>query len=489
MDNFTVTIVSFPVAAGADFSISNPTAVLLLEPLVGYAINASNFTATSPLPNYVSGVVFTQSGANIECTITYLSPSIMPTANVFVDVCATGYAEEAGVTVSGTFNQCGVTNTSLPTPGQGAVAYSGSGNFGESLMVYTQTVTSTSGFYFETMPILAVTTGNINDYAISSTKTYNPAGQLTQVVFKVTYTFTDVSASGDSLCLTANASEIYNPTVEITSYTYPYSTFDQGGQTTSFTVFGITGADYALNVTTSGGTSIYSTSGIISSTGSATLSITIPSVSAEECYTFTLTGDLAASFDTSAGQPSFFTMCQFVETTLDFNFVTTLSNITVVSNTSRSFIPFSIQPTVPYSYTVVASSSEPIILISTPPVTAWTNQGGGYTPSDPTYNQVVNPSSTYVIDNVSVPRTLTANLLVTVNQAGSIDMTSILDLDTYVEALTPIQLYYGTVAEAACCVGIIGNYILKGGSTFLTATSILNSDGTAIIDGYYAEVT
>ena len=102
IDNFTVTVISFPEFVGADWTLDNPQAVLQLTPNAGYQILAQNFSATNPLPTYVSSVSFLQDGTNILCTITYTQPSIMPAQDVFIDVCFEGLASPIDtITVNG----------------------------------------------------------------------------------------------------------------------------------------------------------------------------------------------------------------------------------------------------------------------------------------------------------------------------------------------------------------------------------------------------
>ena len=70
INNFSVTIVSFPEVVGVDWTQDNPSVVLLITPDPGYTVTAGNFSATAPLPSYVSSVTFSQDGANINCVVT-----------------------------------------------------------------------------------------------------------------------------------------------------------------------------------------------------------------------------------------------------------------------------------------------------------------------------------------------------------------------------------------------------------------------------------
>ena len=185
INNFSVTIVSFPETTGVDWTQDNPSVVLLITPDPGYTVTAANFSATAPLPSYVSSVTFSQDGANINCVVNYISPSVMPANDVLIDICAAGYAEQTPVTLAGTIKACGTSNISFPKPNQLPSNYSGSGEFNTTATVLTQSVIASTGYYFAVEPILALSIGNINNYTITNSKTYNSDNQLISIVFTV----------------------------------------------------------------------------------------------------------------------------------------------------------------------------------------------------------------------------------------------------------------------------------------------------------------
>ena len=483
ISNFTVTIVSFPAVTGEDFTQDNPSVVLFLTPDAGYTINANNFSAASPLPSYVSSVVFSQNGANINCVVNYISPSLMPASDVLIDICASGYAEQTPVTVSGTVKDCGISNVVQPPSGVIPYTYNGSGEFETTATVVTQTVVASTGYYFDVTPVLALSIGNISNYTITNVKTYNSSSQLIQIVFTVTYTFPVENISGNELCLTANAIPTYVPSVRIQSYNFTTSSVAVSGAIRNFTIKGITGANWALTcVANVGGANIVNTSGVIDSTGTAAVNVIFPLTTVDQSYTFTLTGDLAASFDTATGQPSVITVYQYVDTSLSFGFTSSNADITVGAPVSRSFIPYGPTP-LTYTYDVTATSVSDIILLSPLPLAGWTNQNL----LSPSYAQNV-VSNVVTIDNTQATKTITAQLGVAIDFAGTSDLLSILDLDNYVQgALVPLSLTFGATATAACCAGISGSYFVGSGQTFLTATSILDASGNAAADGFYKQ--
>ena len=482
MANFTVNIVSFPAFEGVDFTIQNPTATLSLVPDQGYTLTASNFTADNPLPSYVDSVVFAQDGLNVSCVITYNSPSIMPAEDLFISVCSTGFAEESLISVSGSVINCGISNVSQPGIGVLPLNYNSSGTFGSSSTAFTQTVAAEAGYYFASVPVLSLSIGNPSNYTITDVKTYNASNQLIQVVFTVTYTFPKANVTGNVFCLKANAFQIYVPDIKITSYSFITSPVDGGTTTISVKIYGIAGANWALTASyTPGGVSIVNTSGVIDATGSTVVTVIFPATTENRVYTFTLTGDLASSFDTLSGQPSVFTVNQYIESTLSFVFSSSNTDVTVGAADVETYLPYSNNQT--RQYTVTATSVSDFVFDLTPPLSGWSNQNLASTGDD--YVQAVDYQK-LVIDNVAIPSTLTANLSVTVGFAGALDMVSVLNLDNYLQGpLTPIVLTYSLTD--ACCDGVQNTYFIANGETFLTATSILDASGNPAADGFYRQ--
>jgi|TARA_B110000240_G_scaffold142461_1_gene157589 hypothetical protein len=482
-DNFTVNVVSFNETEGVDWTQSRPSVTLTITPNAGYAIDVANFSPINPLPTYVNSVTFSQSGANIECTILYITPSIMPSADVLVALCISGVANPIAISVTGSVIDCGISNVLQPAAGDLPLAYNGSGVTGSNSTVITQTVAADTGYYFESAPVLSLSIGNLSNYTITNVKTYNASNQLIQVVFTVTYTFPAISVAGDKFCLTANAFEIYSPSAKILSYSFNTGSVSSAVTTTRlFTINGIEGANWALNASyTPGNVTIVNTSGTIDSTGLAVIAIIFPTSTANRLYTFTLTGDLAPSFDTTGGQLSVFTIYQYINTSLSFGFTSSNTDITVGAADSRSFIPYG--STLPiYVYNVTATSVSNITLASLP-LAAWTNQSL----LAPFYDQSV-LSSAVTIDNTQSVKTIAAQIEVGVNFLGTSDLLSTLNLDNYITGtLVPISLYFGATAQDACCTGILGNYFVASGETFSSAVAVLLADGTPAPDGFYKQ--
>ena len=277
--NFTFEVVSFYETAGNDWSINNPTTELLLTPLPGYTLDAADFSPTLPYPQYVNSVLFLNNAGSgtVTCVITYDSPSVMPSSNVFIEICGSGFARPSLLSVSGQIDQCNVSNVKIPLPGAPSVSYSATGDYGTTTTFSTYTVTANTTYYFPTMPTLTVVDGVASDYTITGVPSYDANGEIEQVVFTIAYTFPGNSVSGDNICLTANAVVTYNPPVKITSYSFPVgNTVPTGGETRNFTVNGVEGANWALNITSSGLFSPVNASGTLDSTGTFVVPVVFP---------------------------------------------------------------------------------------------------------------------------------------------------------------------------------------------------------------------
>ena len=431
-ENFTVNVVSFTETAGDDWTQNNPSVSLTITPNTGYSIDVINFSAITPLPSYVNTVVFNQNGANIDCVITYTTPSIMPSADVLVSLCIQGYASETPIIVVGTAISGGLTNVSTPAPGDLPLSFSSSGNWDTSATVFTQAVIASPGYFFPTAPNLSINQGKRKDYTITSIESLDSEGRLVQVTFSVSYKFPVDNTSGDEIILTANAIEYYDPDVEITSYQFNNTNVvNAGGETRTFTIYGIEGANWDLQcVYTPGNINIVNTSGTIDATGQAVVDVVFPAtVSVNRTFTFTLTGDLASTFDTANGQTSTPFVAQWKPSTLGLVFSSTDAAITVGPISNISYFPFVNVPRV--VYTVTATSTNPFILNPSPVAKGlnWSNQGTPVPPQNFEFNMV---SQEFTINNSLIAggtSTLTASVVVSIAVAGNTDATSTLDLD------------------------------------------------------------
>lgn len=426
-DNFTVNVVSFIETAGTDWTIANPSVSLTITPDAGYVIDAINFSPIAPLPTYVNSVVFTQNGLNIDCVITYTSPSVMPSVDVLISLCIQGYAEPSTIVISGVLKG-NTSSVSIPASGDLPRNYSGSGEWNTSLQVLTQAVTASTGYYFATLPVLSLSIGNLKNYTITSVKTFDAKNRLIQVVFSVSYKFPEATVTGDLFVLTANAIQYPNPPVKIVAYQFNSQyVISQGGETRTFTIYGIEGANWNLQgVYTPGNINIVNASGTIDATGQAVVSVVFPATTnVNRTFTFTLTGDLAASFNTANGQTSTPSVVQYVQSSLSLVFTSTNAAITVGPAAVRYYLPYTGRRVA--EYIVTATSTQTLTVANNPPpAIAWSGQGTPTPPVDYDYEMT---GQTFVVNNLTSPSTLTATIIVDVAVAGATSKTSTLDLD------------------------------------------------------------
>jgi hypothetical protein len=427
-DNFTVNVVSFSETAGTDWTIANPSVLLTITPDAGYTIIAANFSPITPLPTYVSSVVFTQNGLNVDCVITYDSPSVMPSINVLISLCIQGYASETPIIIAGTAESGGITNVSMPAAGDLPLNFSSSGTWDTTATVFTQAIVALAGYYFPTTPTLSISQGNRKNYTVTSVKSFDSENRLVQVTFSVSYKFPADNVSGDTLTLTANAVQYYNPPVKITGYQFnTQNVIAQGGETRAFTIYGIAGANWDLQcVYTPGNINIVNTSGTIDATGQAVVNVVFPATTnVNRTYNFALTGDLATSFNTANGQTSTPSINQYGQASLGLVFTSTNVAITPGATAVRYYLPYSIPQQVVYTVTATSTSTF-TVANNPPPALAWTGQDPPVPPQDFNYTMV---SQTFEVNNLLSPATLTATVVVNVNTPGSISKTSTLDLD------------------------------------------------------------
>ena len=162
---------------------------------------------------------------------------------------------------------------------------------------------------------------------------------------------------------------------------------------------------------------------MIDGTGKAVVSVVFPATTnVNRTYSFTLTGDLAASFNLLGGQTSTPSVIQYIQSSLSLAFTSTNVAVTPGSPSIRYFLPYTMTKTV--EYTVTATSSQTITVGNNPPSISWTGQDGAL--PDYLFNVL---RQDFVVNNLVSPSTLTATIVVRVLTPGAVDFASVLDLD------------------------------------------------------------
>ena len=341
LNNYNFSNVSFEVTEQTAIYDTQQTAVITIVPNAGYTVTASDFSLDPAFTDpAVNTVVFTQSGNNVLCTVTFVQGFLMPSENYLVDLCVTGEGIIAPVTISGTYSS--VISPNITPTSQNNIVYSNSGNAGEYELLFTKTYTAASGYYL-TNPTATVITGIAANYNIVQTPTYDADGNLTVIQIDVHYTYPTQSVSGDAINITVGSKEIFVPSEEITSYNILTTNVSPGGELRAFDIFGSPGANFTVTVAeSSGNTYTLVNNETMGSSGVFNTSIIFPVIpfgsSSDVTYTITLSGDIQSPFN----QPNPLVLTQFAATpTITINAVSS-NNITGFVSGSQTGNAFSV---------------------------------------------------------------------------------------------------------------------------------------------------
>ena len=338
INNYTFSDVQFVVPEDSFISDTQQTAVITISPLSGYTATAADFSAASPLPDYVQSVVFTQDSDNVLCTVTFITDAVMPSSNVTIPLCVIGSADIAEITIAGTFTANVGSNVTGDTSG----SYSDSGAFGETELMLTKTYTADSGYKL-TSTGMQVVVGNQNDYSIEQAPTYDGDGNLTSITYSAYYTYPNESVADDQLAIfQVSAQEIFVKPQYVTNYQFPHSAVSGGGATLIYYVHGQEGATFSLNVTAVNGSNFTPANNVtIPANGIYAVEIDFPDLTGQsyesDNYTLTISGDLEPNFS----QPTSVTVVQSVKIPKLTFTATTTSGITGFSDVVISNAAFS----------------------------------------------------------------------------------------------------------------------------------------------------
>ena len=230
--NFSVASVEFGVAQGTNIADTQSTAVLTLVPDPGFTLTAADFSYTSG-PSQVQGVAFTQSGDNVLATVTFAAGATMPASDLDIPICIAGESGLLQYTLSGIVE---VIASDDVTPATSNISFSISGNEGDEVQAFSQTITADTGYYFPTAPTGNLTTGNVNNYLFTQSQTVNDDSQITSKTFTGTYTFPAANIANNVFTIVANAEAIPVIVREITSYSILQSNIRGAGETRAMTI-------------------------------------------------------------------------------------------------------------------------------------------------------------------------------------------------------------------------------------------------------------
>lgn len=311
INNYSFSNAVFNVQEGAVINDQVPNATITISPLSGYTATASDFSTTTPLPDYVQSVTFTQNGLNVICTVTFLSTATMPSANVTIPLCVIGSAEVAEITIDGFFS-ANVGANVTGSPNEVSTPFSNSGSQGEVESLFTKSYTAANGHYLITTG-LQVVQGNQSNYNIIQSPTYDSNNRLTSISYDVKYIYPNESISGDRLAIARMiASEIYNPLPKIASYIFDRSILNNLSETRILTVLGTPNTAFSATLNDGTTTTTIINNEVLDSKGRYEQSITFDDLlksSLKRTYTIELTG----SYVSDINLPNPFTVDQYQE--------------------------------------------------------------------------------------------------------------------------------------------------------------------------------
>jgi hypothetical protein len=471
-NNFTITQVSFTETEGNDLG-NGVIYTLIIEPDTGYSLDVNNFALIAPYPAGIdsSSATFTQNGAQINLTIQFLAGTIMPGNDLDVPLCIQGFADAAGFSISGAVS----INTLEATPLPQFVTYSNTGGLNETEVVFTETITANANYYFFTEPVMGVTTGNAANYAITNSKVYNIAGQLTSITFNVSYTYPNANVSGDLLQINATAIPIIAATDYVNAYNIDQSTISANGDTRVLSLIGDPGSVFTviLNEIGTGNATTLANNVTMPATGTYSIpGVTFPVATANaDPYTIVISGDINPNIANS-GADVLLNFTQLSQVTFTIQ-ATATGNISIGTN-SYEFIAvpnYTYAPgetnTFNFSFKV-NSLAGPLSIISTV-------NAASFNPviTDPAYIDTL-----YSIGNIAQGINLKGEFFVsgtiTVQTTQDDSILHTLDLNTIVQAgaSTAPFLYTNVITNATSTTATSGGNSINDYGSAITAKGV-----------------
>lgn len=334
INNYSFSNVSYVVLEGSNVSMQHPTAVITITPNPGYTLDENNFSLDpSVVYPEIQSVVFTKSGENVICTITFETGFTMPSNNVNIPLCIIGQGDVSPIYIEGLFTAIVSDNVSSDAPEVDSV-YASSGYFGQNELLFTKTYNADASYFLETS--IEITSGNQANYTIERIPSYDIDNNLISIIYNVRYIYPNYSVFYDSILVKVLAKEIYVRPELVTAYVFDTSNVSPIGGTRTILIYGSPGAIFSVIMTDSlSNTYNIVIDGVIDSTGVYIAPITFPDItggSINEYYEIVLSGDI----DPNIAQPTTIEVIQ--------NIAQPIISITGFSTTGLTgFAPISIQ--------------------------------------------------------------------------------------------------------------------------------------------------
>ena len=331
LNNYTYSSVSYQITEGDNVPGEIGTAIITLEPVIGYSIGANDFALGSSFsdPN-VDSVVFTQDGDNVLITVTFIPSFVMPSDNYNVALCIDGQGVAIPITISGVINSTissNITGDSSETD----TPYSASGLEGETVSLFSRTYTAASGYFLAGETILINGEENPEGFTITETPTYDAENRLVSITYNVSYTFTDISYVNQDVQIVVTSKGIPVVLGEITRWKIYTTVIQVNGDVRLLKIYGGPGAVFSVTLDDGSGAVTIINNETLPASGIYEQNIQFDPVTVDTTYTLTISGDLASGLNTTI------TLYQYVLTDIEFEAIGTDFNLP--SNAVMNGIP------------------------------------------------------------------------------------------------------------------------------------------------------
>jgi hypothetical protein len=295
LNNYTFSNVVFEIQENTNVSLQHATGVVTISPVDGYSVTASDFSLDPSFsdPN-VTSVVFTQSGDNVLCTVTFDTSFVMPSANVDIDLCIIGQGVAVEKSISGFVTATVHQQLDAGSGNETLTPYSNTGVIGSVETLFTRTYTADTGYYFLNQPIVSIITGNQANYNIVQTPTYDANNNVTSYLVTVNYQYPTSDVSGNFIKIDVPKTlvgVIYSPQPRLTGYIFNTSAISNVEEVRTLTVAGEPGTTFSATLNDGTTTTTIINNEDIGSNGRYNHDITFPELtkgSPNVTYTITL---------------------------------------------------------------------------------------------------------------------------------------------------------------------------------------------------------
>jgi hypothetical protein len=244
----------------------------------------------------IESVVFTQSGQNVLCTVTFASTFVMPSNNVNIPLCIIGQGMVNLIYVEGTITAYVGPNVIGDGEESGTV-YANSGILGLNETVFTRGYAALPGYYLSSDIFMAQ--GNQSNYTIMQTPGYDDNDNLTSITYTANYIYPNYSVFDDAFTIKVSATEIYVSPYTIRSYFFNNSPVLISGELRPLTIYGSSGAEFIIYMLDSNDIQYPIANGTLDEAGSYTANIQFPNLDGiltSESWRIFIEGDIDHEF-------------------------------------------------------------------------------------------------------------------------------------------------------------------------------------------------